>query len=203
MKKLLMLAIAATAVAIPASASAAEFRHGASPASGQHDHITGGDLGVVLGSVPGHGLHCTTTHLTVEFHQSVGTIKGVTHLGCTTTSSVSQENNLPVDVAAVGIGVGGNWTVTPISTTQMEIDGYHINNKVTHPVTTHLVLAESTVTGRVLATVNAGAITHAVLSDTADPNGVHIQFGIPPSGANSAANISGTFTASGTIDVTN
>ena len=197
MKKLLMLAVAVTAFAIPASASALEFTHGGVAAYGQHDHFTG-SFGWVFASDGTRGVHCSTADFTVEFTRFEGHVKSSTFSGCTTTSPVAGENNQPTDASAIGIA---NWKVTPISNAQIEIDNFHVNFKVTHPVTTHLVLAESTLTGGVLATVSAGHITHAVLSDTADPNGVHVQFGIPPAGAALSLNASGTLVGSGTIDV--
>ena len=158
MKKVLMLAVAAMAFAIPATASAADFTHnGTAIEHGKSVSVSfTGPAAFSLTAAPANGVHCPQIHASLKIEATgTGTVTTFTGTECTNTPQ-----SLTVDTIALGLP----WTVHAIpALNKIQITGVHINNKVTLGGN---VVGESTLQGSITAIVNnSEAITTATLDD--------------------------------------
>lgn len=167
MKKLLMLAIAAMALAIPASASANPvFTHEGEPITEPKTVEFSGPaaFAVFVGGNPAGGVHCENVFADVDLEANgEGTVtafetelEGETF--CTTTP-----DNFVAHTTATGLP----WDITTDGHDTITIHDVDIDNTVTHPATPHLVVAHRELTGDFHATIPDGQtedIQHLTLS---------------------------------------
>lgn len=149
MRKLLSLALAATALAVPASASGAEFTHGGNPIEEEiHFLLKGQSQMFVAGG--GASITCASTTLVHEIDSpTTGKITSYTPGHCTTNEG------LPAHVTPVGLP----WEVHVREQHVENIIGTHLHASVRHPSTTHLEVA----------TIDLNGDAFAVFSTFLDP----------------------------------